>query len=316
VFAKYAKVLLLTPTTGSLVVCSLGIVAGGVFLARLEAADHAKATVASHRVVAERNIPRALIASVPTAKNVALPVASPTLTQRRHAEPVVLATTMKGEDRDMLLQYVGMPAKDAIRSERFRYYMDSVIPYAPIHYHVDLPLTQALSEVLGISSEPTEVHDGRYMMLTTTRSDQLARRGFLWIDLQNGAAFGGIFFRPSNGEPSPTLTLFSKRVVHADVHTRQLPARFVSDLQRWSAAAELPPVLTRYFVNAASRKSVLLHEDNYCGSKPDVACEELNAKAASIDATAKSYLGLVHYASNATMRTASMHMPLTSAQAE
>lgn len=40
----------------------------------------------------------------------------------------------------------------------------------------------------------------------------LRGRGFLWFDLDEGIVLGGFYFTPTNGEPTPTLTVFSRQL--------------------------------------------------------------------------------------------------------
>ena len=60
-------------------------------------------------------------------------------------------------------------------------------------------------------------------MMVSTQGERGGPRGFIWIDMQQGIALGGIFFHPTNGEPTPTLTLFSKQVEENSLEMSQLP---------------------------------------------------------------------------------------------
>jgi hypothetical protein len=312
VFTKYAKVLLLTPITGSLVLCSLGLVTCGVLLAR-RVPKSATTQLQSRTQPIPAPLPSA---PLPQAQPVALHPATPRPRPHVHPFEPVFHASLSSDQRALLASYEGMTAKEVTRSARFRAFVDTVVPYAPFHYGIDIPLTQAIHAILNQSDEPVQMHDGRYLLLTTSTGNP-RRRAILWVDLQTGATIGGIFFRPSNGEPTPTLTLFSRQVAHETVRVTQLPAAFKRDLQQWSNTAGIPLVTTRYFVNAANRKSVLTHDEDYCKPAPGQpvlakeACEQRNVQAADIDIAAASFLGQTHYASNATM-----HMAAGSAQAE
>jgi len=67
--------------------------------------------------------------------------------------------------------------------------------------------------------------DGRYLMLSGRSGPYLAGRGFVWIDLQDGIVLGGFSFHPTNGEPTPTATVFSKQVKEESIKMSQLPPR-------------------------------------------------------------------------------------------
>jgi hypothetical protein len=88
----------------------------------------------------------------------------------------------------------------------------------------------------------------------------------------------------------------------------QFPSAFVQDLTRWASLEGVPPVTTRYFINASSKKVVLAHDEDFCsraktdGGSAETDCKEMNAKAANIDLQAANFLEQTHYASNATIR--------------
>jgi len=124
--------------------------------------------------------------------------------------------------------------------------------------------------------------------------------------MQHGVGIGGIFFDPSNGEPTPTLTLFSRQAAEVqNLDPTQLPAAFWSDLTQWERAARVPPVLARYFITSASRKILLLHSEAFC-TDPDAGtpegCVQRDADAADMDLETAYYLDQTHHATNATAR--------------
>jgi len=45
---------------------------------------------------------------------------------------------------------------------------------------------------------------------------------------------------PTNGEPTPTATVFSKQVKEESIKMSQLPPAFAEDLSQWSAQARIP----------------------------------------------------------------------------
>jgi citrate synthase len=127
--------------------------------------------------------------------------------------------------------------------------------------------------------------------------------------MRQGFALGGIFFDPSNGEPSPTLTIFPRQLDRRSVRMSQLPRAFAEDLSRWAATAGIPPITTRYFIGASGEKTVLAHDEDFCARKNGEAvsavkglCREMNAQAALLDITATRFMERAHNASNATIK--------------
>lgn len=121
----------------------------------------------------------------------------------------------------------------------------------------------------------------------------LAGRGFLWLDLHTGIALGGFYFHPTNGEPTPSVTVFSKQVKEDSLSLTQLPQAFAADLFEWSHEARIPPITTRYFITGFNRKILLEHDEDY-GSM------QMNAAAADLDLDAAYYLEQTNHATNAT----------------
>ncbi len=222
-------------------------------------------------------------------------------------ERAVFRGTIASDQLGVLSDYAGKPTNEALRESKVREVMHTLVPYAPFHFGMDRPLPNVIEAVLLRSSVPIGIRDGRYMMLATDAGSG-AGRGFLWVDLQQGIAVGGIFFHPNNGEPTPTLTLFSKQVKQNSLKMSQLPMAFVQDLSRWVATAGIPPVTTRYFINGSGEKLVLTHDEDYCKQSQGIGyaspgeCRQMKAEAADLDLQAASFLGQTHYASNATIR--------------
>jgi hypothetical protein len=208
---------------------------------------------------------------------------------------------------EFLNDYAGRPAYEVVRERRLRELVNMVVPYTPFHFGLDMPLPNAIEAILSGSPTPVEIREGRYMMVST-QGGRGAARGFIWLDMQEGIALGGIFFHPTNGEPTPTLTLFSKQVKQDSVDMGQLPVAFAQDLSQWAAMAGIPPITTRYFINASSEKIVLAHDEDFCRrtegmpAVPEDVCKQMNANAAEVDIKAAHFLDQTHYASNATMR--------------
>jgi uncharacterized protein YecT (DUF1311 family) len=184
--------------------------------------------------------------------------------------------------------------------------MNNALPGGTFHYGYDMPLSDALDLVLKYSPAPVEIRSGRYAIITGTRGPYLSGRGFLWIDMQEGIALGGFFFHPTNGEPTPAVTIFSRQVKENALALSQLPPEFVANLRHWSADAHIPPITTRYFITGANKRILLEHDEDFClpvdgnpAPAPSV-CDAMNAEAADIDLTAAYYLDQVHNAPNAT----------------
>lgn len=213
-----------------------------------------------------------------------------------------------------LKEYAGRMADDADGKRKVKTLVGQIAPYTPYHFGIDIPLPQVLAVMVLTVPEPIEIRDGRYAMISGRLSpNQHSRnhrgRGFLWVDMREGFALGGIFFYPSNGEPTPTLTIFSRQLDRRSVKMSQLPRAFTEDLSHWAAMTGIPPITTRYFIGASGEKSVLTHDENYCLRSGDVAtpspkgvCKEMNEQASLIDMMATQFMEHTHNASNATMK--------------
>jgi hypothetical protein len=126
--------------------------------------------------------------------------------------------------------------------------------------------------------------------------------------MQQGIALGAFFFHPTNGEPTPTVAVFSKQVETRDnsIKLSQLPPEFVRTLTQWSADSHVPAITTRYLLTGNKRRILLEHDEDYCAAEnapmvpQDVDCRQMIADSADIDETAAYYLNQVNYATNAT----------------
>lgn len=209
-----------------------------------------------------------------------------------------------------LTQFNGAPSGDLYRDRQFRHILDANIPNCMFHYGSDMPLTDALDKVLPGSSIPVEIRDNRYVLVSGSRGPYLGGRGFIWIDMQDGIVLGGFFFHPTNGEPTPTLAVFSRQVKTKDrsIAISQLPPAFMDDLIQWSTRSGVGPLTTRYFLTGSNMRILLEHTEDYCAPGPDPnapppapdECTQMNADAAEIDVNAAYYLEQVNYATNAT----------------
>lgn len=207
-----------------------------------------------------------------------------------------------------LNQSSGMAAEDLLRDKQFRKLMKSVIPDCLFHYGHDMPLSDALESVLKDSPLPVQIRDGRYLMISGPARPYTGGRGFIWIDMQDGIALGGFYFHPTNGEPTPSVTVFSRQVKEDSLSMSQLPPAFRDDFIQWATESSVPPVTTRYFIGSPNKKILLEHDENYCAhadgtiDPPDSGCEQMNLNAADIDMNTAYYLDQTGHATNATAR--------------
>ena len=174
------------------------------------------------------------------------------------------------------------------------------------HYGHDMALAEAMDAVIKGSPQPVQIRDGRYLMVSGLKGPYLAGRGFIWMDLQDGISLGGFYFHPTNGEPTPTVNIFSRQVKEQTLALSQLPPTFFQDLLQWSVDSRVPPVTPRYFITGSNKKILLEHDEDYCASVGGIAvalppaCEQMNADAADVDLNAAYYLDQTHHATNAT----------------
>jgi uncharacterized protein YecT (DUF1311 family) len=203
-----------------------------------------------------------------------------------------------------LNHFARSPSKDLVRDKQYRKLMHSVILDCMFHYGWDMPLADALEKVLAGSPRPVQILDKRYVMVSGRNGPYLQGRGFMWIDMQDGIALGGFYFHPTNGEPTPTVTIFSRQVKEESLKMSQLPAAFAQELSRWAAESGIPALTTRYFIGGVNKKLLLEHDEDYCspvdGPPAPADCDRTNAAAADIDLDAAYYLEQTDHATNAT----------------
>jgi hypothetical protein len=236
------------------------------------------------------------------------------------SEPATAAAQAQGEDYDraifqkpipsaqlqFLKQFAGARSGEVVRDKQYRKLLGQLIPACMFHYGSDKPLDDSLDEVLKGSNDPVLIHDDRYFMVSGAMGPYLGGRGFLWIDMQDGIALGGFYFHPTNGEPTPTVTIFSRQVREKAIGMGQLPVAFAEDLSLWAQASRVPPIGTRYFITGLNRRILLEHDEDYCApadgspAPPADVCQQMNADAADTDLDTAYYLKQVSYATNAT----------------
>jgi hypothetical protein len=222
--------------------------------------------------------------------------------------PAIFQNPIPRDQLAFLNQFDGAPSKDLIENKQFRKLLHSVLPDCTFHYGGDMPLTDAIDQVIKGSPLPVRIHDGRYLVVSGRMGPYLGGRGFIWIDLQDGIGLGGFYFRPTNGEPSPTVNVFSKQVKEEDtLAMSQLPPAFGEDLWEWSGQSRIPPVTARYFITGDKKKILLEHDEDYCArlggssaAPPQSPCQQMNADAADVDLVAAYYLDQTNHATNAT----------------
>jgi uncharacterized protein YecT (DUF1311 family) len=220
--------------------------------------------------------------------------------------PAVFHNPIASDHLAFLNDYAGHPAKEAMKDKRFDKLLKLVIPRSEYHYGRDMPLWEASDNVLGGSKLPVAVREGRYVMISGKQGPYLNGMGFIWFDLQAGIALGGVYFHPVNGEPTPTLAIFSKQLQDLSLGISQLPLAFAEDLSHWIATSGARWVSPRYFIPDNGKKYVLLHDEDYCdhpsnsAPPPQATCMQLNAEAADADLNAVYFMRETHNAANAT----------------
>lgn len=229
------------------------------------------------------------------------PISNPASTYDR----TIFQKPIPADQLTFLNRFAGSTSNDLIRDKQYRKLMKLVIPNCIFHYGWDIMLADALEKVLSGSNLPVQIQDGRYLMVSGRSGPYLGGRGFMWIDMKDGLALGGFYFHPTNGEPTPTVTIFSSQVREASLRLSQLPPAFAEDLRQWTAESNVPAVTTRYFITGSNQKILLEHDEDYCArlrrtTGPNDDCEQMNADAADMDLNAAYYLDQTNHATNAT----------------
>jgi uncharacterized protein YecT (DUF1311 family) len=235
-----------------------------------------------------------------------LPLPQATVPQASNYDRTLFQKVVPSDQFAFLNQFSGVAAKDVMRDKQFRKLMKSFVPDCMFHYGRDMPLTDALDMVFQGSTLQVQVRDGRYMLMSGLKGPYLDGRGFLWIDMQEGIGLGGFYFHPTNGEPTPSVNIFSRQVVKEDyLRLSQLPPTFADALVRWSEESRVPQVTTRYFITGSNKKIMLEHDEDFCAASgtsapADSSCVLMDADAADLDMNAAYYMDQTHHATNAT----------------
>jgi uncharacterized protein YecT (DUF1311 family) len=220
--------------------------------------------------------------------------------------PVAFQGTIPSGQLAFLNDFAGQPAGALHKDKRFHSLMKACVPRTEYHYGHDMPLSDAIDTVLDGSKDPVEVREGRYVLVSGSNGPYLRGRGFVWFDMQQGIVLGGFYFKPTNGEPTPTLTVFSRQLNVDSLSMTQLPVDFAGDLIQWATQAGVPPVSPRYFIPDNGKKYVLVHDEDYCDHPddqpppPQEQCQQLNADAADADMNAAYFMKETHNQANAT----------------
>jgi hypothetical protein len=221
-------------------------------------------------------------------------------------DPAIFQSRIPKEQLATFVQYGSWRSGDVWKDKQFRKIAKQVIPDCTFHYGSDKSMETSMDEAFSGSADPAELHDGHYLLISGARGPYLGGRGFLWLDLQEGVGLGGFYFHPTNGEPTPTLTVFSRQIRAKALGMSDLPLPFAVDLNLWTEAEHIRPIATRYFIGGINRRLLLEHDEDYCapmdGSVAPTAdeCQQMNADAADIDMNTAYYLKQINYATNGT----------------
>lgn len=220
--------------------------------------------------------------------------------------PAVFQNRIPAEQMAFLSSYAGKTTKEIPKDKRFKALVKAITPRTVYHYGRDMGLEETIGIMLDSAPLPVKIRAGRFVTIGSHGGTYLSGRGFLWFDMQEGIGLGGVYFHPVNGEPTPTLAIFSRQLKDQELGISQLPPDFQQDMERWSEIANLPEVTVRYLVPANGRKYVLLHDEDYCGVAPGMPppppdiCQQMNADAADADMNGAYFMKESGNAANAT----------------
>ena len=228
----------------------------------------------------------------------------------------VFQNPIPGDRLTFMNEYAGQPAKKLLNDKRFHGLMKTIVPRTVYHYGRDMGLTETVETVIFGSHLPVTVREGRYVTVSGREGPYLDGRGFLWFDIKEGIALGGVYFHPVNGEPTPTLAIFSRQLTQTALSMSQLPLAFAEDESQWAARMHVPVTSPRYFIPDDGKKYVLVHDEDFCDhpvnapAPPESVCEQLNLEAADADLRAAYFMKQTHNAANATAWMLDGFLPL------
>ena len=217
------------------------------------------------------------------------------------APPVEFAGRIPQAQLAFLNDYANQTSKELWKDKRFKALLKQITPRTTYHYGRDMSLSDALEEMLTGSPLPVDVRDGRYVMVTSRGGPILQGRGFVWFDMRDGVGLGGVYFHPVNGEPTPTLAIFSKQLQTDVLGWSQLPRAFEESVGEWSRSSGVPLITVSYFIPDNGKKYPLIHDQEYCA--PDAVtdlCQQRDADAADADMNGAYFMSETGNAANAT----------------
>lgn len=220
--------------------------------------------------------------------------------------PAVFVNTIPSGELAFLNDYAGRMEKEVRKDKRFHNVLKALIPRTAYFYGHDMDMWETVDDVLDADPLPVTIRDGRYAMVGTSGGGFHGGRGFVWFDMQAGIGLGGIYFRPTNGEPTPTLAIYSRQLKDRALEMSQLPLEFARDMSQWEMVSGMPPVTVRYFIPDNGKKYALLHDEEYCNHPANVAappqdqCQQLDAEAADKDMDAAYFMQQTGNRSDAT----------------
>ncbi len=234
------------------------------------------------------------------------PDAQPELPPPGPPPPANLQSFIPADQLAFLKDYAGQPTKTLLKDKRFKSLMKLAISHTEYHYGRDMSLSDAVETVLDGSTLAVVVREGRYVSVYGNSGPYLRGRSFLWFDMQTGVGLGAFSFQPTNGEPSPTVTVFSRQLTDHELSMGQLPGPFAEDFQQWADGSRIPTISPRYFIPQNGKKYVLTHDEDYCWRPPGSfppdqdACQQMNATAADDDMNAAYFMQETGNVANAT----------------
>jgi len=204
-----------------------------------------------------------------------------------------------------LSDYKDKSVRAILKDKRFGNLMKLAIPNSELRYGRGRTISATLGTLLDSDPMPIQIRNGRYVMVASGGDPMLNGIGFMWFDIENGIAIGGVYSHSTQGESGPEMTVFSSQLRDSSLSIGQFPTAFQNDLSQWILATGLYFVSTRYYIPENGRKYALLHDEDYCAYRQDVPpppraqCEELNAEAAEADMNAAYFLAKTQNAADA-----------------
>jgi hypothetical protein len=249
--------------------------------------------------------PRLMAQTQPVPQSAPGPQTVPEAPPMAPPPPVEFLNRIPADQISFLNDYANKTTKELRKDKRFKELLKLVVPRTTFHYGSDMSLSDAVNEMLNGQPLPVDVREGRYVLVTSSGGPYLHGRGFVWFDMQEGIGIGGVYFRPTNGEPTPTLAVFSRQWNTDALAWSQLPAAFVGAVGEWSQRSFVPIVPVTYFIPEKGAKYPLIHDLDYCGAgsvygADPVRCEQLNAEAADVDMNGAYFMAESGNAANAT----------------